>query len=63
MGLQKRLNEQNKHVWTDNPSRLRFIACILCHQAGGQKFTSPLKKIKDPITGDEVYFHVKGCPQ
>jgi len=63
MGMQRRVNHQRKHQWEDSPSSIRLIACILCHTAAGQKFTSPIKKIKDPITGDETYYHMKGCPR
>jgi len=62
MGMQRRVNHQIKHQWVDNPSSIRLIACILCHTAAGQKFTSSIKKIKDPITNDTVYFHKNGCP-
>ena len=62
MGMQRRVNHQRKHQWEDSPSSIRLIACILCHTAAGQKFTSPIKKIKDPITNDIVYFHKNGCP-
>lgn len=63
MGLQRRINNQRRREWINNPSRIRLIACILCKTAGGQRGTSPLKKVKDPITGDEVYFHMRGCPR
>lgn len=63
MGLQRQINQQRKRDWWMNPSRLRFIACVLCGQAGGQRRTSPLKKMEDPITKDIVYFHARGCPK
>jgi len=63
MGLQHRINTQRKKEWVNNPSRIRFVACILCKVPGGLRGTSPLKKVKDPKTGDEVYFHMKGCPR
>ena len=71
MGLKRRLSEYRRHQIRDNPGSVRLIACVLCRRAAGQKFTSPIKKIKDPIllekTGhkvdEQVYYHMKGCPQ
>lgn len=63
MGLQKRITEVRRHDLRDGPSGVRLVACVLCHQAGGQRGTSPLKKMRDPMSGQMIYFHFKGCPR
>jgi hypothetical protein len=77
MGMQRRVNHQRKHQWEDSPSSIRLIACVLCHTAAGQKFTSPIKKIKIPELSvaeqkndkkdkkpvEDTYYHMKGCPR